>query len=440
MNTEKKQTAGTPSENPEELKKEMDRLLGELAVNLMGDPKAQQTLQAVAGAVMSAWSGGSVLKKIISWMALKTMPALPPGDKSGLADMAATLGRFLVLRWRLRTREIRENPTEAADNQSAFVKSLLDNIDLSQWKTLLETSKEGRIEAARRLNEILPQYQGKILVVLAALPTVISLAANTLNLNLASQIKVLPPEMLFEIASGLNGKIDWKEVGRMLNDYYELGRRVHIGSSLGGDGVTPALQTLTGDMLKEIVSEIDPQRYAEAVAGKAGDREAIKNAVSDMMHAFPEFGRKMLTAAALSENARIRAMKNRLRVLADLPGRDLDEVVAEVAGAFDEQELADLISLVLEITNHVTAGDPERIPGTVSALAATIDTEEVRTLAESDLIRDICKAARPVALILLPPLINGLCDLLTPDSEDNAEDLRSALARLAGILGDANAE
>lgn len=438
MESQEKKSAGDMPDSPEALKKELDRLLGELAVHLLGDRQTQQTMQTVAGTVMSAWADGNPFKKILSLLALKTMPALPPGNKGSLTDMAAILGRILVLRWMLRTREIQENPNGTAENQSAFIKTLLDNIDFSEWKTLLETSKEGRIDAARRLNEIMPQYQGKLLVLLAALPTVISIVANTLKLNLESQLKVLPPEMLFEILSGLNAHIDWKEAGRMLNDHYELVRRIHIGSSLGGDGVTPALRNLTGDMLKGVVSEIDPQRYVDAVAGGAGNREAIKNAVSDMMHAIPDFGKKMFTAAALSRNARIRGLKNRLQVLADLPDSDLHDVVNEVTEAFDEHELADLISLTVEITNNVYAGDPERIPKTVSALADSIDTEELRTLAENNLIPDLFQAIKPLALILMPPLINGICDWLTPAPEESSVELQAALSRLAGIMGASN--
>ena len=425
----------------EALRREIDRLLGDLATRLLGDQQAQQTVLAIAGTVMTAWSAGNPFKKIIAALALKTWPNLPAtGAEDRSAGLAADLARLIVLRWRLRTREIRNNPHAMAENQAVFVRAFLDHIDLSAWKTLMETAKDGRIEAVQKVNEILSQYQGKHLVLLSTLPTIISLMANVAKSHVDTQLKVMPPEMLFEIFDGLNTRIDWEEVGRTLNGWFDLARRIHVGSDLGGDGVTPALRILTADVLKRIVSQIDPGRYAEAAAAKAGNREAIKNAVSDMMRTHPDFGKQMFMAAALSGNARVRGLKNRLQILADLPGQDLGTVVHGLTESLDEQELADLISLIAQITNAVYAANPDCLPASVAGLVAAVDFDQIRDLAESRLIPELFQAIRPLALILMPPIIHGLCDLLTPGPEGVDPELQAALDRLAGIRGGLNAD
>ena len=434
ITTAEKASKNTPK-SVEECQKEIDRLLGDITVKLLGDEQRQQTVLAIAQTVMSSWSAGNTLKRLLSFLVLKSWPGLPAAESDCSTDIAADLGRLMMFRWMQQARENEQNPTAAAEKLTAFVRAVLDNTDVSAWKDMLESSKPGRLETARQLNELLAEYQGKLMAATAALPTVISIAANSFKSYLETQLKILPPEMVFEVFSGLNGNIDWKEVGRMLNDRYELVRRIHIGSNLSGDGVTPALQNLVGDILKGIVSQIDPSRYAEAVSGKAEDREAIKNAVSDMMRAFPDFGKNMLIAAALSQNARIRSMKNRLQVLADLPRNQLGQVVAELAESFDELELADLISLVAEVTNTAYAADPNRIPQTVSNLVASIDMEEVRLMSENGLIRNIIKAVSPLFMPLMPALIHGICDLLTPDPDETDPELQAALTRLNGILG-----
>jgi hypothetical protein len=435
MNTTEEKASANVPESSQELQKEIDRLLGDITVKLLGDEQRQQTVRSIADTVMSAWSAGNPIKRFLSFLALKTWPGLPPAEYDRLADIAADLGRLMKFRWKLQAQENRENPTASAENLAAALKAFLDNTDISCWKEMLDSSKPGRLETARQLNELLAEYQGKLMAATAALPTVISIAANSLKSYLETQLKIMPPEMVFEVFSGLNANIDWKEVGRMLNDRYELIRRIHIGSSLSGDGVNPAVRNLVGDMLKGIVGEIDPRRYAEAVAGKAEDREAVKNAVSDMMRAFPDFGKSMLIAAALSRNARIRSLKNRLQVLGDLAQRDMGKTVGELTEAFDEHELADLISLMAEVTNNVHAADPDGIPQTVSDLIASINLDEVREMAENNLIRDIIKAVKPLALPLMPPLIHGLCDLLEPDPEETEPELQVALTRLSSILG-----
>ena len=433
--SEEKPSANVP-ESAEGLQKEIDRLLGDITVKLLGNEQNQQTVLSIAETVMSTWSAGNPLKRFLSFLALKTMPGLPASDdEHSAADIAADLGRLMMLRWMLQAHENRKNPSAAAEKITASVKAFLDNTDISAWKTMLESSKPGRIETARQINTLLAAYQGKLMAAMAAMPTVISIAANSLKSYLETQLKVMPPEMVFEVFSGLNGNIDWKEVGRTLDDRYELIRRLHIGSSLSGDGVNPALRNLAGDILKDIVSQIDPRRYAEAVSGKAEDREALKNAVSDMMRAYPDFGKNMFIAAALSKNARIRGMKNRLQVLADLPRNQLGEFVNELAESVDELELADLISLMVEVINSVYAAEPGRIPQTVSNLVASVDMDEITLLAESGLIGEIIKAVKPLALRLMPPLIHGLCDLLEPDPDETDQDLQEALTRLRGMMG-----
>ncbi len=422
-------------ESIEGLQKEIDRLLGDITVKILGNEQQQQTVLSIVETVMATWAAGNPFKRFFSFLALKTIPNLPSSESNRSADIAADLGRLMMFRWMLQTHENNKNPTGSAEKLTASVKAFLDNTDVSAWKTMLESSKPGRIETARQLNELLGEYQGKLMAATAALPTVISIAANSLKSYLETQLKIMPPEMVFEVFNGLNGNIDWKEIGRMLNDHYELVRRIHIGSSLSGDGVTPAVQNLVGDILKDIVSEIDPRRYAEAVAGKAEDREAVKNAVSDMMRAYPDFGKNMFIAAALSKNARIRGMKNRLQILADLPEKDLSDMIKALTEAFDELELADLISLMAEVINSVYASDPERIPQTVSNLVASVDMDEIGLLAENDLIRDIIKAVKPLALPLIPPLIHGICDILEPDPDDTDHELQEALIRLKGIMG-----
>ncbi len=441
MNISKQSQAEDIPENPEAIREEINRLLGDISVRLLGDPQRQQTALSIAETVMATWSAGNPLKKLISYFALKSLPMLPADDAQNdrAVNIAADLGRLMVLRWTLQARENQADPSAAGEKTATFIQTFLENTDVSAWKTMLEASRASKIDSVRRLNEVLTEYQGKLLVVLAALPTIINIAANSARSYLEAQLKVLPPEMVFEIFNGLNEQIAWKDVGRMINDHFEMSRRIHIGSLLAGDGSKSALQNLAADALKEIVSEIEPERYAEARTARAGNKEALKNAVSDMMHACPNFAKKMLAAAALSQNAAIRGMKNRLQVMADMPDDDRDDAVEQFADAFDEQELADLASLMVQTANIIYAGNPERIPQAVSTLAACVDDGELMELAQSGLIRDLFRAIKPLAVILMPAIIDGIGDLLTPEPDEDNEDLQAALTRLSGIMGDLNA-
>ena len=71
-----KKPENTP-ESTDDLRKEIDRLLGDITVKLSSDEQKQQTVLSVAETVMSNWSAGNPFKKLISFLALKTMPTLP---------------------------------------------------------------------------------------------------------------------------------------------------------------------------------------------------------------------------------------------------------------------------------------------------------------------------------------------------------------------------
>ena len=90
-----------------------------------------------------------------------------------------------------------------------------------------------------------------------------------------------------------------------------------------------------------------------------------------------------------------------------------------------------------EVVNIIHEDDPKLLPGLFTGLFAAIDLSEL-TAAGEGAVRECMKAVRPAAAPLMPVVIEGLCDILTPTVDTNENDLDDALARLTNILGGRN--
>ncbi len=420
---------------------EMASLLGSILSKILSNEDLQHSFRQVLQTVLSEWAGQNPFKRLSAFLAANAIPTLPPAeDKDQLrSEMAAEIGRLLMYHWQRRAHEFRENPQQAGVQAAAFITEFLENTDFSEWKAMIENSRESRLHLFRTINELIPEYHGKLLVGMATLPALISIAANGLKIFLETQLKVMPPDMLFEINSGINEQIDWTEISRVINDYNDLKTRVHVGSSLAGDGVTPALQSLAAAILSGIAGDLDLEKMTEARIAGAERREAIENAMSDVMTRFPEFAEKKLSGRAAVFNARLRAARNRLKTISDLPEENFNRFLKEVENSFDALELADLITISTDLIVRVMETRPHLVAETTGKIAATIDPDSLEE-AGSALIPDFFRAIKPALTPLMPSLIHGLCDLATPEDGEEDGETTEALTRLGRLLGGQNVD
>ena len=422
----------------EAMQKEADTLLGSIAVKLISNEEMFNNMFPAMQGVMSAWAGKNPFKKIAAKTALWSMPHTVNslGKNAGDDHVAKDMARMLQLKWLIKADKNRENPTANVETVITAIREFISNSDLGAFKEMLDTTKEGIAETTEQFNALMLDYIGKTAVFAAILPTVLDIGTSNVKSLLNTQLEMLPPvpDLIYEVMEGVWEAIDGKKIGEMLNLHFEIQKRLSTGNHLAGDGVRPALQLLTAKVLREVVPEIDPKSFTGMKVGNEENKEAIKNGVSDFLKETPEFGKAFFTHKTEIANAKIRGKRNRLQALLDM--ENFDEIVADSAEKFDSLELADIITAVLELINVAHESNPELIPTILNQIFASIDPGEMEAAGDG-IIRDAIKAVKPSVAPLLPGLINGFCDLMTPEPGEEDSEMTDALTRLKSVLGGA---
>ena len=414
----------------------IDSLTADIIIKLMELPASQQLVRTILEKMLTAWAGTSPVKRLPAAVLKKTIPRLtPPAPENAPAEIGADLGRLLQKHWQRRAAETRRVPEAAGETTAAFLTAFLENTDFSEWKTAVEAGQESRIRLFQQLNELLPAYHGKMLVFLTALPSLVSTGCTVLKDFFETQLEVLPPDMIYEINDGIIARVNWGEVGQMLNDYHALATRLHAGSRIAGDSDTTALQRQLTDILSGITARLDMKKLAAADEAATGRKETVANAVTTVMASCPEFGRAIRRRRLRQLNARIQIAGRRLRNLSQTDDASLEDLLTDVEDMVDIQELGDAVSAGLELLIRLQEIRPDFWSDLLTVLTGALDPEDVAETGRP-LLRNFFRTAGPLLAPLLPDLIHGFCDLAAPESGPADPEMASALDRLGRLLGD----
>jgi len=113
-----------------------------------------------------------------------------------------------------------------------------------------------------------------------------------------------------------------------------------------------------------------------------------------------------------------------------------DEIAEEFARGMreiDAQQLADTVSRLSALFNKVRKRTPGIIRTTLTQIMNSLDADEIGETARW-LTNDVVRSIKPVAAEVLPPIIRGAAELLSPDQYDDPGELEDALALLRKTL------
>ena len=120
-------------------------------------------------------------------------------------------------------------------------------------------------------------------------------------------------------------------------------------------------------------------------------------------------------------------------LLADLPEEEVNEAMSAGLSDLDTQELGETINTTLRLLNSLRRTHPEALPGVLAGIAATIDIDELKETA-TWMVPSAVTAVKPLAVAMMPSVIRGLADLLTPEPGDDTDELDAAIAQLKTAL------
>ncbi len=329
---------------------------------------------------------------------------------------AGLLGRWLNLQIQ-NVSDLTADPEGFAEALEQPVRNLIASLDFGELKDALDGSGEAIVASVRMINTTIWDYPAKFICLVSLLPTVANIVLRSARETL-TPLHTQAPDVLADVVFSLLRSLNGKDAGGLVNDLAEVIRQIHTGSALIGDQGLPQFGADLRILLADFASALNPEVIVKARVALAEDMETIRNAWTETMAERPDLFLESLRRSADCRNPQIRATRREVGLLADLPKDEVNEAISAGLSDLDTQELGETINTTLRLLNSLRSSHPEALPGVLAGIVATIDTDELKEAA-SWIVPSAVTAVKPLAGAIMPSVIRGLADLLTPEPGDD---------------------
>jgi len=314
----------------------------------------------------------------------------------------------------------------------AFV-AFLERTDFGEIKEFLDRSAPDMVETVRMINHELWEYPAKTVCILGMVPSLVNLAADALRESLAP-INGLAPDLLADVVLALVHEIDGPKFGAVINELSELVRKIHTGSTLIGEQGKPQFTVEVSRLIAGAMGAVDVNLLLKARSLLAEIRELTLVMLIDLLGRNPVLAREFFQGHFTALVRVMRSWSHKADAFETLFTDDeIAEEFARGMREIDAQQLADTVSRIAALFNKVRKRTPGVIRTTLTQFMNTIDAEEIGETARW-LTNDVVRSIKPVASEVLPPVIRGLAELLSPDRYDDPGEIEDALVELRKAL------
>ncbi len=447
--------------------RQQQAFLDNLARSFVRTAEFKTIMRSVVPEVASQWAGKNPVKKMVAGIidkniqksfareavespslinailgvldsALKEAITLPDEEKLRLAATlagridAGIIGSIITRMVVLVNNVHAAAPVFISENVRGNFRRFIESVDFGEIKEAVDGSHEDFTAMARMANEEMWRYPAKMICLLSLLPAAVNMTVSAVKETL-KPINDQAPDVIADVIFSLMRSLNGKEAGELVNGLAEVIRQTHTGSALIGDQGLPQFDADIRNILRDFASALDPEVLVKARTALAQDLESIRNAWTETMAQRPDLFLASLRQTADGRNSQIRATRREVSLLADMPEEEVNNVLSSGLSNLDTQELGETINVVLRLLNSLRRSHPEAIPRVLAGVAATIDTDELNE-ASRWIVSSAVDAVKPVAGAVMPALIRGLAELLTPESGDDSEEIKAALAALKNAV------
>ncbi|MFZ5595392.1 MAG: hypothetical protein ACOY31_00045 [Bacillota bacterium] len=466
----------------------IEKLVSRLVIEAVRTEGVRRGIDVVLGDLLNCWSGESRWKKMvskrvgkivakilsgiskkcdkepgisedpefISALAAEGVPLLADGIRSALATIGEGLrklppeerGKIMASITKgieakkmgsyfnaqvARLGEIsREKPECASEALEKPFNNIIESVDFGQLKETLDNSEEAMVLLSRMMNEKMWRYPAKAVCLIGCLPALVNGGTRAVH-ETVKPFNNLAPELLADVVFSLLRMLNGKEIGLLANSVMEMVRKLHTGSYLLGEAGLPQFYADLKPLLKEMAGTIDPELLCKMKIALAEDGETIIKTYIEAVSQNPDLYGALVSSYASRKNPGIRSARMKLSLYEEFPEEDVAVAFSSGMADLDTQEIGELVNSVLRYINIVYEHRPEVIPRVLSEISAAVDAEELNRAAEN-VMGSIVSAVKPVAGSVMPPLVRGLAQLLTPDPSEDSSGLEEALSSLRKII------
>ena len=415
----------------------IDDFIGKLIVEVMQLPPAHRVAKSVLSTTLHQWADGKYLKGKIAGLTEKILTKLfleQKGEHESnlLNDAPAQIGHLLTGGLRSLNELSKSNPGFLADSLKVPLHDLIVSLDFGELKEAVDGLEHVLPLLFRTVNDEMENYPAKFVSLVDCVPSFVNTGILAMN-EFIRPLNNMNPEILADVIFSLLRSLHGKDIGLLSNALMELSRKMYTGSAIIVDAYQSQFYIDAQSLLHDIVSTINPDLLYKFQVAWAEALETITRSYTDALSNNPKTYTAMVASYSDKKNPQIRSAKLKLSMYESLPEEEVAHAVSAGLAGLDTREIGEMINVIIRYIKLIHTHKPELIPHVISEVALSVDTEELKTVADS-VINDIVQAIKPTVQVLLPSLLKGLTSLLTSDDGPESDDMNEALLALRKIL------
>lgn len=368
----------------------------------------------------------------------QTLERMPSNDKKKIATeklsrlVSGKTGDIVTCCARV-INEIQQNDPEFLTRVLApGVRKWVASVDFGELKEAVDGSAQGVVSLVETANDVMWQYPAKVILFLSLLPSLANILGRSALVSL-SKLEETPPDLLTDIVISLVKEIDGSMIVGLVNNFAEIGRKLHTGSALLGEAGTSQLPKLFSEKLEEIIAGTDPVLFWKARIAIAEIKASFDQAMADAVQQDPEHWKLAMYKRPELINLRRQNMNRKLLQFELMDDGEFTELWTKRLAGYDAQEAADVLNNFLNLINRLWDQNPEALVDMVSRFSSAIDDDALAETAQH-IFDDAGESLRPVARSVVPGLVTWVCHVLKPEDDAYEEDAARAREALRSLL------
>ena len=407
-----------------------DQQRKELA-ELFSDPRHLDTLADMLPGVLD--TAGEIAAK-----SGQSLAALPPDQREKtlsaiLSAVSSGRSATVITTWAKVLAEVQsESPDFLARSLGPGIRKWIEDTDFGELKDLLDATARSTGPLVAMVNDLLWRYPAKVVLLISFLPSLANLLLEAVNESL-DRFNRLPPDLVADVVLSCFREMDGEKIGRSINELAELGRKIHTGSALTGDGGVTGFTRDLHDFLATVVNTVDGKTLFQAKAALAGGRETLAASLADTLEDNPDLVNESLRSRHAGWNAAIKTTGRHAAMLADMPADEFTNAFSESLSQLDAGEAAEIANLVFLLINRIRDLNPEMLPSVAAQVINGLDLSEIEDALEGT-CREIGDVLKPLGRVVLPHLIQTACQWLMPEGDETDESPAAARDAILSFL------
>lgn len=368
---------------------------------------------------------------------VQTLERMHPDDKKKTATqilsrlMKGKSGDIVTRSTRMISEIQRNDPEFLSRVLEPGVRKWVASVDFGELKEAVDISGQGLVSLVEIANDVMWQYPAKVILFLSLLPSLANILGRSALVSV-NKLEETPPDLLTDIVISLLREIDASMIVGLVNEFSEIGRKLHTGSALIGEAGAPELPKLFSEKLEDVIAGTDPVLFWKARIAIAEIKASFDQAMAEAVHQNPEHWRLAMVKHPDLANLRRQRTNRKLLQFESMDDREFVELWTDRLAGYDAQETAEVLNNFLRLINRLGDRNPKALAGMVSRFSSAIDDDALAETVQR-FFDDADPYLRPLARRVVPGLVTWVCQVLKPENdayEDDAARAREALRSL----------